>query len=163
MNDPNINVVRVDYMNDRHRQDLCRLLVEYAEYETEAEQPIAADFFDDLPGRLADFPTSFSMLAYRGDHAVGLTNCFFGFSTFTQKRLVNVHDVMVTAAARGQGVAGLMLAEVEKIAREHDCCRITLEVLDDNASARRAYEKQGFDRTPYHPNNDTLFLQKALP
>ena len=78
------------------------------------------------------------------------------------KPLVNVHDIMVTSKARGMGVAGKLLGEVELIARRHDCCRITLEVLDENAAARRAYKKFGFDRTPYHPENDTFFLEKQL-
>ena len=162
MASPNINIERVDYTNSRHGRDLRQLLLEYAEFETEADDPIDAGFFDRLPELLHQFPTSFSVLAYRDQQPLGLTNCFFGFSTFLQKRLVNIHDVVVTASARGQGVPGRMLAEVEAIARENDCCRLTLEVLDNNQSAWRAYEKLGFGRTPYHPENDTLFLQKTL-
>lgn len=158
----NINVLRVDYTNPLHGQHLRELLHEYAEFETDAKDQIAADFFDRLPSLLAEFPTAFSVLSYRDDEPIGLANCFYGFSTFTQKRLVNVHDVIVTEKARGQGIAGLMLAEIEAIAQENDCCRITLEVLDDNGAARRAYEKQGFVKTPYHPDVDTHFLQKAL-
>ena len=37
-----------------------------------------------------------------------------------------------------------------------------LEVLADNASALRAYQKQGFTRDPAHPNTDTFFLRKSL-
>jgi ribosomal protein S18 acetylase RimI-like enzyme len=158
----NIDVIRADYSNPRHGRDLCRLLHLYAEHETGTGAAISADFFDPLPKLLADFPTSLSVLAYRGQQAIGLVNAFFGFSTFMQQRLVNVHDVMVIPKERGRGVAGKMLDEIESIAREHDCCRITLEVLDSNHSARRAYEKRGFSRTPYHPDSDTLFLQKPL-
>ncbi len=162
MTSANIDTVRVDYSNPSHCRDLCRLLVEYARYETDDAESIADDAFDDLPERLSNFPTAFSILAYRGQKAVGLTNCFFGFSTFNKRRLVNIHDVMVTESERGKGVASFLLAKVEEIARENDCCRLTLEVLDDNARARRAYEKEGFGRTPYHPDNETLFLQKKL-
>ena len=158
MTSENINVVRVDYLSGQHATDLRRLLREYAEYETQADEPLAENHFDCLPDRLNDFPTAFSLLAYRGEDAVGLMNCFFGFSTFVQKKLINVHDVMVTERERGRGVAGRMFAAVEKIARENDCCRLTLEVLDDNQPALRAYEKHGFSRMPYHPENDTLFL-----
>ncbi len=159
---PNINIVRVDYSNPQHCNDLCRLLLEYAEHETGVDGPVSPDMFDQLPRLLADFPTAFSLLARCDGRAVGLINGFFGLSTFTGRRLINVHDVVVTEHARGQGVAGRLLAEVEAIARESDCCRITLEVLQNNASAHRAYEKRGFTRTPYHPDVDTLFLQKSL-
>ena len=162
MTPTNIDVIRVDYSNARHSKDLSRLLHQYADHETGPGDAISLDYFARLPSLLAEFPTSLSVLACRGDQAVGLVNAFFGFSTFLQKRLINVHDVMVIPEVRGQGVAGKMLSEIETIAKENDCCRITLEVLDSNESARRAYEKRGFSRTPYHPNHDTLFLQKPL-
>ena len=162
MTQSNIDIIRVDYSNARHSKDLSRLLHLYAEHETGTGDTISSDFFDRLPNLLANFPTSLSVLAYRGEDAIGLVNAFFGFSTFMQKRLVNVHDVMVIADQRGRGVAGKMLREIERIATEHDCCRITLEVLDSNQSARSAYVKRGFSQTPYHPDCDTLFLQKPL-
>ena len=162
MTPTNIDVIRVNYSNSRHSKDLCRLLHLYAEHETGTGAAISPGFFDALPDLLDKFPTSLSVLAYRGDDAIGLVNAFFGFSTFMQKRLVNVHDVMVIPEQRGRGVAGRMLHEIERIAREHDCCRITLEVLDSNLSARSAYAKLGFSQTPYHPDRDTLFLQKPL-
>ena len=55
-----------------------------------------------------------------------------------------------------------LLGAVEQIAVEHDCCRLTLEVYDDNASARRAYQKYGFVRDPDHPELDVWFLRKPL-
>jgi GNAT superfamily N-acetyltransferase len=157
-----ISIVRVDYANPRQAADLKSLLHEYAEWETGMANRIADDYFDGLPESLARFPTAFSLLAYRDDLAVGLINGFFGFSTFAKKRLINIHDVTVTQSARGQGVATRMLEEVERIARENNCCRITLEVLEDNEPARRAYQKSGFARTPHHPQTETLFLQKTL-
>ncbi len=125
---------------------------------------IAPDM-SDLPQQLASFPTAFSLLAYADSDqtvAVGLVNCFFGFSTFAGRSLVNVHDVIVTEKHRGKGVSGAMLEAVERIAVEHDCCRVTLEVLADNTPALRAYQKQGFSRDPAHPHTDTIFLRKSL-
>jgi ribosomal protein S18 acetylase RimI-like enzyme len=76
--------------------------------------------------------------------------------------LVNIHDVIVTDRFRGHGVAAAMLNEVERIARRRDCCRLTLEVYEDNVPARRAYEKHGFIRDPSHPDVDVHFLRKPL-
>ena len=42
--------------------------------------------------------------------AVGLIDCFAGFSTFAAKPLLNVHDIVVHASRRGQGIAQALLA-----------------------------------------------------
>ncbi len=157
-----ILTIRVDYTDARQCDDLHRLLVEYADFETDENPPVDAAGLKALPDLLAQFPTAFSVLAYSGQQAVGLTNCFFGFSTFACQRLVNIHDIMVTESFRGRGVAGKLLEAVEQIAKEHDCCRLTLEVLDDNARQQRAYAKFGFGKTPFHPETETLFWQKSL-
>ncbi len=151
----------VDYRNDQDAADLIRLLGEYAESEAGEQSPDLSG----LPSELAEFPTAFSVLAYDDQDqqsAVGLINCFFGFSTFERRRLVNVHDVIVTERCRGQGIGGVLLGRVEEIAREHDCCRLTLEVYADNPRAIRAYLKHGFARDPAHPDIDILFLRKSL-
>ena len=156
-----ITTKRVAYDDPGDCADLVQLLDEYARLEC-GDDPPDLSF---LPQRLANFPTAFSLLAFAGvdqTTAVGLVNCFFGFSTFAGRSLVNVHDVIVTETHRGKGVSGVLLDAVEKIAFEHDCCRVTLEVLADNSSALRAYQKRGFSRDPAHPNTDTLFLRKSL-
>lgn len=158
-----ITTIQVDYSNAKHCSDLIALLAEYAEYETdESGRMMMPEELLDIPSKLAEFPTAFSILAYDGDSAVGLANCLYGFSTFQGRPLVNIHDVVVTEACRGRGVAGSLLAKIDEIATANDCCRVTLEVLDDNDSARRAYEKHGFGRTPLHPDTETVFLQKEL-
>jgi GNAT superfamily N-acetyltransferase len=152
---------RVDYLDPSDGADLVRLLSEYAGIEHGDSTPDLSD----IPRQLANFPTAFSVLAYADSTcslAIGLVNCFFGFSTFRGKRLVNVHDVIVTRDYRGQGVSGVMLDEVEQIAIEQDCCRLTLEVLASNSPALKAYGKHGFARDPAHSDTDTLFLHKPL-
>ncbi len=162
-----ITTTQVDYTNSRHCSDLIHLLAEYAEFETaESARTMMPEELLDIPSKLAEFPTAFSVLAYISEgnqqRAAGLANCFFGFSTFRARPLVNIHDVIVSEEFRGRGVAGKLLAKIDEIGIAHDCCRVTLEVMDHNASARRAYEKHGFGRTPLHPDSETFFLQKSL-
>jgi ribosomal protein S18 acetylase RimI-like enzyme len=157
----NVSVHRVDYLDAADRLNLIRLMDEYARFDMGDGRPDVRS----LPDQLHAFPTAFSVLAHadeRSVEAVGLINCMFGFSTFMGKRLVNIHDVIVTESFRGQGVVAAMLSEVEQIAREADCCRLTLEVYEDNRSARRAYAKYGFTGDPAHPDVHTLFLRKTL-
>jgi ribosomal protein S18 acetylase RimI-like enzyme len=78
-------------------------------------------------------PQAFSVLAFDGREAVGLVNCFEGFSTFACRPLVNVHDLVVAASHRGRRVGEQMLAAVEHIARARGACKLTLEVLSANA------------------------------
>lgn len=156
-----ITTKRVSYDDPGDCENLVRLLDEYARLECGDDAPDVGA----LPQQLANFPTAFSLLAYADSDqtvAVGLTNCFFGFSTFAGRSLVNVHDVIVTEEHRGKGISGVMLEAVERIALEHDCCRVTLEVLADNTPALRAYQKKGFSRDPAHPTTDTFFLRKSL-
>jgi GNAT superfamily N-acetyltransferase len=151
---------QVDYQDPKDSADLTGLLREYARFER-CDRPELAR----IPEKLAEFPTSFSVLAYADRsriEAIGLTNCFYGFSTFELRPLVNIHDVIVTDRFRGQGVAAAMLSEIERIARSRNCCRLTLEVYEDNIPARRAYEKYGFIRDPSHPDVDVHFLRKPL-
>ncbi len=97
-----------------------------------------------LAGALAERPHAFSVLAFDGEVPVGLINCFEGFSTFAAKPLVNIHDVAVLPEYRGRGIAQLMMAEVERIAVERGCCKLTLEVLGTNHGAQALYKKLGY-------------------
>ncbi|MDE0862368.1 MAG: GNAT family N-acetyltransferase [Rubripirellula sp.] len=155
-----VTTQRVDYQNPDDCRDLICMLSEYAKHEMGHDPPE----LDRLPQRLAGFSTAFSILAYEEglQRPVGLINCFFGFSTFKSRRLVNIHDVIVTETHRGQGVSAVLLKAVQQVADEHDCCRLTLEVYTDNPSAIRAYRKYGFTRDPEHPDVDVWFLRKTL-
>lgn len=157
------HIVRVDYQNPRHGADLAFLLNHYACGTEGGGQPLSADVLAALPACLATLPNAFSLLCYVGDTAAGLVNGFEGFSTFKCKPLMNIHDVVVREGFRGQGIAALMLAEMEHLARERGCCKITLEVLEGNIAAQRAYLKFGFDGYELDPlMGKALFWHKLL-
>ncbi|MCK7598275.1 GNAT family N-acetyltransferase [Microbulbifer sp. CAU 1566] len=139
-----LSIVIADYQDPQHRADLLALLQEYALDPCGGGEPLPEICQRELLDRLAAFPGAFSILAYRDGQALGLVNCFMGFSTFMCKPLVNIHDVTVSEAARGLGVCTLMFEKVVEVARERDCCKITLEVLEKNHPARAAYRKCGF-------------------
>ena len=83
--------------------------------------------------------------------AAGLINCFQGFSTFKCKPLINVHDVFVHPEHRRAGLVQAMMAEVEKVAKERGACKLTLEVLYNNAPAKGSYAKFGFKNYELDP------------
>jgi len=84
------------------------------------------------------------LLALEGGEAVGVAVCFPGYSTFRARPLLNLHDLAVLPAARGAGVGLALLEGVAAKARALGCCKITLEVREHNAPARRLYTRAGF-------------------
>lgn len=158
-----LSVLKADYANPAHAAAVVSLLDSYARDPAGGGEPLSAFALANLVPELARRPQAFSVLAWDGETPVGLINCIEGFSTFACRPLVNVHDVVVLASHRGQRVAERMLERVEQIARERGCCKLTLEVLQGNAPARRAYERFGFAGYALDPAlGEAMFLQKKL-
>jgi ribosomal protein S18 acetylase RimI-like enzyme len=65
------------------------------------------------------------------------------FSTFKAQKVINIHDLAVNPQFRGNGIGEALLAEVERKAKKENCCKVTLEVREDNR-ARNLYERAGF-------------------
>ncbi|NEA99577.1 GNAT family N-acetyltransferase [Streptomyces sp. SID13726] len=55
-----------------------------------------------------------------------------------------IEDVIVDHAARGQGIAGLLIREAIRLAREAGARTVDLTSRPDRAAANRVYERQGF-------------------
>ncbi len=156
-------IVQASYTNPVHAQALRDVLNHYAQDPMGGGVALPVEVLEQLPGELAKRPHAFSVLAFVDGHAAGLVNCFEGFSTFAGKPLVNVHDVSVVDTYRGLGLSQKMLDKVEDIARERGCCKITLEVLEDNPVAQGSYRKFGFSDGQLDPDHGRmLFWKKSL-
>jgi ribosomal protein S18 acetylase RimI-like enzyme len=141
---PQLLICRADYSNPMHASALVQLLDAYAQDPAGGGEPLSDFAKSQLVKELASRPQAFSVLAFDGARPVGLVNCIEGFSTFACRPLVNIHDVAVLPSHRGQRVGEQMLALVDEIARERGACKLTLEVLQGNASAIKLYERVGF-------------------
>lgn len=158
-----LNVVQVNYADPAHMTALLTLLDGYARDPMGGGKPLSDFVMQNLPKALAERPNLFSVLAFDGTLPVGLVNCVEGFSTFACQPLVNVHDVVVAASHRGQGIAEKMLNHVEAMARSRGACKLTLEVLSGNHSAQKLYRRVGFDNYQLDPDTgQALFMQKWL-
>jgi len=103
------------------------------------------------------------VLAFVDQKPAGLAICFEGFSTFACKPLLNIHDFAVTPEFRGRGLAKQILEKVEGLARQLDCCKITLEVLEGNKTAQAVYSACGFAHYELDAQmGRALFWQKKL-
>ncbi len=161
-----VYVCRADYANPRHAQVLVELLDAYAQDPMGGAEPLSDFAKQNLVACLAARPQAFSVLAFASadeTQPLGLINCIEGFSTFACKPLVNVHDVVVLPAYRGQRVAERMFALVHAIAKGRGACKLTLEVLSGNLGALRLYTRLGFAQYQLDPAaGSAQFLQKWL-
>ena len=159
-----ITAQRADYTDPQHQAALVMLLDAYASDPAGGGEPLSDFAKAHLVPELAARPQAYSVLAFEGDAPVGLVNCIEGFSTFACRPLVNVHDVAVLASHRGRGIAELMLALAEIIARERGAVKMTLEVLSGNAPAIKLYQRIGYAGYQLDPAMGTAqFFQKLLP
>jgi len=158
-----LTVVEANLANPKHAQALLQLLNEYAMDPMGGAEPLTDHVKANLVSQLQQRPTARSVLAFDGEVPVGLIICFEGFSTFACRPLLNLHDVVVSQPYRGKGVFKLLLQQVEKIARDLGCCKLTMEVLEGNRHAKAAYQAHGF--TGYElveEMGNAVFWQKKL-
>jgi ribosomal protein S18 acetylase RimI-like enzyme len=138
-------VRRADLRSLADQQAVRSVLNAYAADPMGGGEPLAEDVMERLIPGLRAHPTALVMLAFADDQAVGIAVWFMGFSTFTARPLINVHDLAVIPPQRGRGVGRALLRAVEQEARQLGCGKITLEVRHDNAVAQGLYRAEGFD------------------
>ncbi len=157
-----LSIGLANYSDLRDAADVVALLDAYARDPMGGDTPLAEDVKARLVGDLAASPHAFSLLARAGDEAVGLANCFMGYSTFAAAPLVNIHDLAVLPGHRGAGVGQMLMAAIEAEALKRGACKVTLEVLSGNP-ARRLYEREGYGDYQLDPaTGHALFWQKRL-
>lgn len=159
----NITIQIADYNDEQQAKDIITLLNGYAQDPMGGGTGLAEEVKTNLVANLARLPHAFSVTCYVDGKPAGLVNCFEAFSTFKCKPLINIHDVVVLPDFRGLGLSQKMLAKVEAIAREKGCCKLTLELLEGNQTAKNAYIKFGFEGYELDPAmGKALFWNKVL-
>ena len=157
-------IVEADLDRIDHQTAVVELIDAYARDPMGNGRPLPAQTRLELLPGLRQVPTTVIFLAYREQRAIGIAVCFRGFSTFAARPLINIHDLAVLPAHRGQGVGRRLLEAVERKARELGCCKLTLEVAEHNDRARRIYRETGFEQSlPAPGSGGALFMSKPLP
>ena len=158
-----VEVVEADLNRPEHQDATLELLDAYARDPMGNGAPLPADVRRRLIPGLRAHPTTIVFLAYWGGEPVGLAICFRGFSTFAARPLINIHDLVVLSKHRGQGVGRRLLEAIALKGWAIDCCKLTLEVQENNRRARRLYEGAGFRQVVYQPEaGGALFMSKGL-
>ena len=157
-------VTKVNLQDAVQAENVVNLLNQYAKDIMGGAQDLSDFVKQNLVRELLKRPNSLVLMAYDGNIPVGLTIAFEGFSTFYAKPLINIHDFVVSEAYRGKGIAKLILEEIEKIAIERGCCKLTLEVLEGNLRAQKIYKSFGFASYVLDEEmGKALFWDKKLP
>jgi ribosomal protein S18 acetylase RimI-like enzyme len=157
----NVTIREADLTSAADGDAIVEILNSYASDPIGGGQSLSDDVRARIPPGLRDHPTATVFLAFVDEHAVGVAVCFWGFSTFQGRPLLNVHDLAVVPDYRGRGIGRALLKAVEAAAMQRGCCKITLEVQDANVGARRLYERFGFTDFVI-ANSATRFLSKPL-
>jgi GNAT superfamily N-acetyltransferase len=156
------DIVTADLAEAAHDAAIIEVLDSYASDPVGGGVPLSAVVRRRLVPALRDHPTALVLLAFADRRPIGLAVCFFGFSTFQARPLLNVHDLAVVPDWRGKGIGRALLAAAESHARSRGCCKLTLEVQDDNHRARALYERFGFADFVVGNSTPTRFLSKPL-
>lgn len=77
---------------------------------------------------------------------LGFTQLYPSFSSVSMKRLWILNDLFVSESARNRGVAQLLLDAAKKFAIETKAKSLELQTANDNFSAQRLYEKNGYEK-----------------
>ena len=157
-----LEIREADYADRSDASGIVAVLDSYATDPVGGGEPLSPDVRERLVPALREQPDALVLLARAEGRPVGIAVCFYGFSTFLARPLLNVHDLAVIPTHRGRGIGRALLAQVEVRARERGCCRLTLEVQDDNLAARGLYESLGFGDVVYGESGPTRFLSKPL-
>lgn len=158
-----IQVIQADYQNKVHRAAILELINLYACDDMGQNEPLDAEIKSRLLDDLSARPWVHIFLAHENEEMIGIAVGIEGFSTFNSAPLINIHDVYVKSNFRRRGIASALFESIEATARQLRCCKLTLEVLDGNYPAQKAYRKMGF--VPYTVNDIAevaQFWQKHL-
>jgi ribosomal protein S18 acetylase RimI-like enzyme len=158
----NLHVREADFDDERDAEAVIAILDSYARNPLGGGQALSPDVRERLVPALRAHPTSLVLLAFADDEPAGIAVCFFGLSTFRARPLLNIHDLAVLPQYGGRGVGRALLAAVEDRARREGCCKLTLEVRDDNTRARAIYQRFGFEDFVVGKSAPTRFLSKPL-
>lgn len=158
-----LSIAAVDLENEAISTAWLDLLDHYASDPMGGGAGLSAYARANLVRELKNQPAFHGAMAWEGDVALGLINCFVGFSTFAAKPLLNIHDIVTRHGHRGRGIGQALLQWAEGRARQLGCCKLTLEVLSNNTPAMASYERAGFAPYVLDPAaGHALFLQKCL-
>src|SRR6056300_482297 len=147
--DKKIQIIEGDLSNAEHAENFLRLTSAYMADPMGEAKPWTDEQKALVVKEMKDHPCALILFAVCEGQFVGICTCFYAYSTFLAKPLLNIHDIYVDDFIRGCGVAKKLVQTLEEVAKKKNCGKITLEVRKDNLNARDLYKSQGFKEAPH--------------
>jgi ribosomal protein S18 acetylase RimI-like enzyme len=147
--DTKIQIIEADLSNPEHAESFLALTAGYMADPMGEFIPWNEDQKKTVVKEMKEHPCALVLLAKADNAFVGICTCFYAYSTFLAKPLLNIHDIYVSESYRGKGVSKTLIQSLEEIAHRKGCGKITLEVRKDNLNARDLYKSQGFTEAPH--------------
>ena len=144
MDNHQITFEHFDLNNQTHTEAFFNLLKHYMQDPMGDSQALDEKKQAELISLFSQQSNAASLFLKINNEFVGLVNYFYLISTFKAKPYIYIHDVIVHNKFRGKGLGRELIEEIIAIAKEKDCCKIMLEVRDDNAPALSLYNSLGF-------------------
>jgi GNAT superfamily N-acetyltransferase len=160
-----IAVVKADLSDTQHQNAVLCLMDAYSADPMGDAKPLSEFARLHLISGLRTHPTTLIFLAFHSEQPCGIATCFRGFSTFAAKRLINIHDFFVDPVFRGKGIGHMLLEAILEEAKATECCKLTLEVQQNNSRARSIYRIFGFKQAVYAADSESggsLFMVKSV-
>ena len=111
-------------------------------------QLVSNPALDVLPERLSELETSADaalFVADRGDQLAGtVLVALCPDAMFGRRPFAVIENIVVDAAARGQGIGEALLAAVERFCLAADCSKIMLLSAIERADAHAFFDRQGY-------------------
>lgn len=159
----NIKTVIADLNNEQHAAAYLSLMSHYASDPMGGAEDLSVFAKENLVEALLARNDVFIVLIFIANKPAALLTAIEGFSTFACKPLLNVHDVTVHNDFRGKKLTRILFEKIEEVAKQRDCCKITLEVLSGNTIACKAYRSLGFSDYQLDPEfGSAVFWTKKL-
>jgi len=147
--DKKIHIIKGDLNNAEHAEQFLRLTAAYMADPMGEVNPWTDQQKVDVLKEMKQHPCALILFAKADDKIVGICTCFYAYSTFLAKPLLNIHDIYVDEQYRGIGIAKKLIGSIDQEAVNKNCGKITLEVRRDNLNARDLYKNQGFTEAPH--------------
>ena len=130
-----------DLTNENDSINLIRLLNEFSLSIENHELDVKIQ--NTLVNNLIQTNIAVVYFAYIDSEIIGIAICFYGFSTFKNKKLINIHDLYIMKQFQNRGIGSKFLQYIENENKEI-CCKVTLEVYKTNINALKTYEKNNY-------------------
>lgn len=160
-----IEIVQADLSDGQHQAAVVAMMDAYSADSMSDSQPLSEFAKRHLIPSLQEHPTTLIFLALHAREPCGIATCFRGFSTFAARPLINISDFFVDHAFRGRGIGRMLLDAIESEASATGCCKLTLEVQQNNTRARSIYGQFGFAQAVYAADSaggGSLYMVKPI-